>query len=152
MSCHNALGSNNWTVRCGSYSHLQQVAVTAGSNQSPPTSQSIMRVLRPVQKGNLVMQEIFAGLGAISSRWRTTGAALEPIELYAEPHRKEGARPSHDLSKGGVQEKLMQDLQSPAGPNVGWIASPCTSYCDWQLKNGGTRTWEAPQGTGHGPR
>lgn len=34
---------------------------------------------------------------------------------------------------------------------MGWIASPCTSCCGWQLKNGGTRTWDNPQGTGQGP-
>jgi hypothetical protein len=35
--------------------------------------------------------------------------------------------------------------------NVWWIAAPCTSYCDWQLQNGGTRTFDQPSGTGAGP-
>ena len=37
------------------------------------------------------------------------------------------------------------------GPNVGWVACPCTSYCDWQLQNGGSRTFDQPAGTGQGP-
>ena len=30
--------------------------------------------------------------------------------------------------------------------NVPWIACPCTTYCDWNLQNGGTRTWDNPEG------
>ena len=33
---------------------------------------------------------------------------------------------------------------------MGWIASPCTSYCDWALQNGGTRTFLAPRGAEDG--
>ena len=32
-----------------------------------------------------------------------------------------------------------------------WVAAPCTSYCDWQLQNGGSRTFDQPAGTGLGP-
>ena len=34
---------------------------------------------------------------------------------------------------------------------MGWVACLCTSYCDWQLQNGGSRTFDQPAGTGQGP-
>ena len=44
---------------------------------------------------------------------------------------------------------LTRAAQGPE--NVFWLASPCTSFCDWQLQNGGSRTFSNPLGGGRGP-
>lgn len=49
-----------------------------------------------------------------------------------------------------MQQKVRTALKQREA-NVWWIAAPCTSYCDWQLQNGGSRTFEVPEGTGCGP-
>ena len=134
------------------HSCLSQVAVMAGGGGS---KEEVLRLLRPTtratDKHNLVLQELFAGTGVITEEWKRNGIALPPIELYEEPHLRKGPRQDHDLSNPAIQARLLRDTQETDGPNAGWIASPCTSYCDWQLQNGGTRTFAKPEGTGTGP-
>ena len=111
---------------------------------------AVVRVLRPAEgKGKLVLQELFAGYAGISKEWSANGNALEPVELYQDPHLRQGKRAHHDLPE--IQRRHRDPLCEPDGPNVGWIACPCTSYSDWQLQNGGSRTFENPEGTGEGP-
>ena len=94
----------------------------------------------------LVLQEFFAGHGVISKGWRQIGEiALEEVELYEDPHRQQGRRPSHDLSDPNVQARYLQEIDEDKF-NVEWIACPCTTYCDWNLQNGGTRTFAQPLG------
>jgi len=94
----------------------------------------------------LVLKEFFAGHGVISSGWRDAGeVALEEVELYQDPHRRTGRRDSHDLSKAVVQAQMLKEVDSDLF-NVEWIACPCTTYCDWNLENGGTRTFQQPMG------
>ena len=40
-----------------------------------------------------------------------------------------------------------RDLPGPETPNVYHLGTPCTSYCDYALLNGGSRTFEHPEGT-----
>lgn len=42
----------------------------------------------------LVLREFFAGKGVITKEWQQNGIALEPIEVYTEPHRR-GYREAH---------------------------------------------------------
>ena len=115
----------------------------------------VVRLLRPTtgtdDPHTLLMQELFAGTGAISKEWNAHGQACSPVELYKEPHLRQGPQPEQDLTKPEVQTRLLTAVTAVDGPNVSWIASPCTSYCDWQLQNGGTRTFTNPYGTGQGP-
>eukprot|EP00435_Cladocopium_sp_Y103_P076123 s50_g77.t1 len=138
-------GEVDWMVR--TQSCLAQVATVAGGLHQPV---EVHRMVRPLEKG-LVFQEIFAGTAGLTNEWKRTMEALEPLELFEHPHLKKGARPHHDLLRPEVEERMGKTMEAPDGANVYWIASPCTSYCDWQLQNGGTRTWEHPEGTGKGP-
>ena len=122
-----------------------------------PQGQDETQVLRGVAQvsssstsNGLVLQEVFAGTGRITEGWRRNGVALEPIEVYTNPHHKKGYRREHDLLKEDVRQKV-KDKSKHGDANVWWIAAPCTSFCDWQLENGGTRTFAQPEGTGEGP-
>ena len=42
----------------------------------------------------------------------------------------------------------MKGAPGPDVPNVWQLGVVCTSFCDHQLKNGGTRTWAHPEGEG----
>ena len=77
--------------------------------------------------------------------------ADEPIELYADPDARTGRRPDHDLLQTEVQEALLRRARDPEGPNVWILEPPCTSFCDFQKINGGTRSFEEPLG-GEGGR
>ena len=101
---------------------------------------------RATTSSGLVLREFFAGHGVITKAWLAEGAvALEPVELYEDPHRQSGPRPDHDLSKPEVQAKYKAEVQQNES-NVHWISCPCTTFCDWQLQNQGTRTFECPAG------
>ena len=48
-----------------------------------------------------------------------------------------------------VRAELEEDMASVPGPdvaNVYWWSNPCTTYCAWQILNGGTRTFSKPRG------
>ena len=94
----------------------------------------------------LVLREYFAGHGVITQGWRRAGEiALEPVELYEDPHRRQGPRPDHDLANPTVQQRFYQEVEEDK-TNVEWLACPCTTFCDWNLQNNGTRTFQNPQG------
>ena len=94
----------------------------------------------------LVLQEFFAGHGVLSQGWINAGeVALEPIELYEKPHLKQGRRELHDLTKPSNQQRYLESV-AKGESNVQWIACPCTTYCDWNLQNNGTRTFAEPHG------
>ena len=94
----------------------------------------------------LVLQEFFAGHGVLSKGWTSAGeTALEPIELYGKPHLKREPRALHDLTDPVNQQRYIQSVEDGES-NIQWIACPCTTYCDWNLQNGGTRTFQCPQG------
>ena len=94
----------------------------------------------------LVLREYFAGHGVITKGWQEAGlTALEPVELYQDPHQQLGPRQEHDLSVKENQSKYLQGIQQDE-TNVEWIAAPCTTFCDWALQNGGTRTFDKPEG------
>ena len=98
----------------------------------------------------LVLRELFAGTGRITHEWQRAAPALEPIEVYEDPHRRQGYRGDHDLLQPAIQQKILQEIRE--GPsNVFWLAAPCTSFCDWQQQNGGSRSFQLPLGTGSGP-
>ena len=133
------------------HSCLAQVATLAGGLDQQPRMQVTRQVVSPHATGKLVLQELFAGTGRISDAWgRSGGETLPPVEVYSDPLHQKGYQAIYDLAKTSVQHTYLQAAAS-GQVSVGWIASPCTSYCDWQLQNGGTRTFEAPLGDGTGP-
>ena len=94
----------------------------------------------------LCLREYFAGHGVITEGWLKEGeTALEPIEFYKDPHRKQGPRPEHDLSNPQVQARYLQEVEEDH-TNVESLACPCTTFCDWNLQNHGTRTFQNPMG------
>ncbi|CAE6959396.1 unnamed protein product [Symbiodinium sp. CCMP2592] len=104
-----------------------------------------------VRGASLCFQEVFAGAAVMTAAWAAAGIkVLEPVELWADPVNRVGYRPDHDLTKGEVQKRLLY-LAGSGDANVWWIASPCTSFCDWCAQNGGTRTFQCPWG-GQGDR
>ena len=74
--------------------------------------------------------------------------------MWEDPLRQTGFRPEHDLTDAAVRNRLL-DLASaplePQAPNVWQFGAPCTTFCDFQLWNGGTRTFDQPGGTGERP-
>ena len=136
------------------HSCLSYTAATAGGTMDIHHDHNVIRAVRgagqPHEPGQLVLREFFAGKGGISAEWSKTSPIMEPVEVYERPHDKQGYRAHFDLSRKDVHNKFLAEVRT--GPsNVHWIAAPCTSYCDWQQKNGGTRTFECPEGTGQGP-
>ena len=124
-----------------------------------PTLSSVMaggpspkRTVRPAidgekAKDGLVLQEFFAGHGILTKGWMAAGGtALEPIELFKEPHLQRGRRELHDLSDPTNQRRFLQGVEEGVS-NIEWIACPCTTFCDWNLQNNGTRTFSQPEGS-----
>ena len=100
----------------------------------------------PHGPSGLVLREYFAGYGVITKGWLEAGeVALEPIELYEEPHQRRGPRADHDLANQEVQDRFFKEVNTDV-TNVEWLACPCTTFCDWNLQNGGTRTFKNPEG------
>lgn len=127
---------------CRRHSCLASMATCAGSQAAVQVRRAVRAPGDQPTQHELVLQEVFAGVGRITEEWRRTGHAQEPIEVFNQPHLKQGYRPEHDLLRPEVQTKVRQEaITGPA--NVWWIAAPCTTYCDWQLQNGGSRTFAA---------
>ena len=93
-----------------------------------------------------MLRELFAGHATLTAEWRRQGGkALEPVEVFTDPHMKSGYNRDHDLLRPEVQQAHL--ARARHGPeNVGWVAAPCTSYCDWNIENGGSRTFSQPAG------
>ena len=99
-----------------------------------------------VGPSGMKLQEFFAGHAVITNGWLKAGEhAGEPVELFADPHHRRGRREHHDLSKPAVQQAYLDALEADEF-NVEWIACPCTTFCDWNLQNRGTRTFDNPMG------
>ncbi len=105
---------------------------------------------RPAFAYGIVAQEVFAGSGGWSKAMKEAGHhVLEPIEVYEDPMRQKGYKASHDVKDPDVRRRLIdqaKELPGPQVPNVYHLGTPCTSYCDFNLLNGGTRTFDQPRG------
>ena len=123
------------------HSQLPVVAIAGGGGSRPEMRRGIRG-----EGGHLALRELFAGKATLTEQWRRQGGkALMPVEVYQEPHTREGYQPEHDLLRPEV--RAMHLARAREGPeNVGWVAAPCTSYCDWNLENGGSRTFTQPEG------
>ena len=135
-------GEDGFTSLVRRHSCLASVAALAGSGER---AVEVLRSVRPTAP-HLLLRELFAGHAVLTKQWeRQGGQALQPVEVFENPHTRDGYRAEYDLLRPEVREEHL--LRARQGPeNVGWIASPCTSYCDWALQNGGTRTFAAPRG------
>lgn len=125
------------------HSCLAAVAALAGGST---TEEPCVRRAVRATADTLNFKELFAGHAVLTAEWvRQGGRAMEPVEVFEQPHFHKGYRAEHDLLRVEVQEQHL--LAARQGPeNVAWIASPCTSFCDWGLQNGGTRTFDRPRG------
>ena len=139
--CKPSRKSGEVSVEPRRHSHLAALASVAGGAEVEETT-----VVRGNVNEGLVLRELFAGYATLTSEWRRQGGkALEPVEVYQDPHVKSGYRAEHDLLLPAVQQAHL--ARARHGPeNVGWVASPCTSYCDWNIENGGSRTFQHPEG------
>ena len=76
------------------------------------------------------------------------------MELYGDPVRQRGPQPEHDLTDKAVRQRVL-DLASAhlnaEVPNVWQFGAPCTTFCDFQLLNHGTRSFASPQKDGSRP-
>ena len=142
--------AGEFAVPCRRHSCLAAVATMGVSKQGPTVLREVCAAGQSGGGPQLVLQEVFAGTGRVTEVWKKSGVAKEPIEVFEEPHQRRGYRADHDLRRSEVQQKVRTALEQREA-NVWWIAAPCTSYCDWQLQNGGSRTFEVPEGTGCGP-
>lgn len=140
-------GEDAFTSLVRRHSCLASVAALAGSSEH---GMDVQRSVRPTAPG-LLFRELFAGKAVLTAAWEHHGGQfLQPVEVFEEPHTRTGYRREHDLLRPEVREEHL--LRARQGPeNVAWVASPCTSYCDWALQNGGTRTFSNPRGAEGGP-
>ena len=108
---------------------------------------------RPAFAYGIRVQEVFAGSGSWTKAMKEAGlAANEPIELFSDPLQKKGRREQFDLKDEKVANFYLQatmELPGPSAANVWEFGTPCTSYCDFNILNGGTRSFSSPEG---GPR
>lgn len=117
------------------HSPLSAVAIAGGG----VTRSEARRAVRGSVDGGLVLRELFAGHATLTTQWRNQGGrALEPVEVFKNPHTKDGYQREHVLLQPEI--KALHLARARDGPeNLGWLAAPCTSYCDWNLENGGSR-------------
>ena len=105
---------------------------------------------KPAFAYGIVAQEIFAGSGGWTRAMREAGhRTLEPVEVFEDPMLQKGYRPDHDIKDPEVRSRLMAQaraLPGPDSPNLYHFGTVCTSFCDFNLLNGGTRTFERPEG------
>ena len=98
------------------------------------------------------LRELYAGKAGLTKAVRAAGIpADEPIELYEDPDHRKGRKPSHDLLDPAVHAQQLLDAAAPPGPdtaNIWHFACPCTSFSDFNVLNGGTRTFANPEGDG----
>ena len=96
------------------------------------------------------VQEVFAGAGVWTKAMTSAGIpANPPVELYTDPLRKTGKRKEFDLMDDQIAEHYLraaQELPGPTVANVWEFGTPCTSYCDFNKINNGTRTFTEPRG------
>jgi len=100
----------------------------------------------------LILQEMFSGSGVLTEEARTAGMQTRPpVEMYTNPDKREGYQEQFDCRRTCVQRQFDVDMASLPGPevaNVWYWSNSCRTYCPWQLRNGGTRTFAQPQGDG----
>lgn len=105
---------------------------------------------RPSFAYGVICQEIFAGGGSWTKAMHEAGLGTkEPVELYEDPLRQKGPRPEYDLKDPTIRQALLDEARAMPGPdcpNVYEFGVPCTSYCDFALLSGGTRTYQEPRG------
>eukprot|EP00435_Cladocopium_sp_Y103_P039436 s669_g10.t1 len=149
--CRTSRKAGNWTDCFRPHSCLASVAAVAGGGSRAQVIRGVRPAGAPHQAHELVMQEVFAGMGRITTKWQETAPVEEPIEVFAQPHLRKGYQQDHDLLLPANRKRMQE--QAREGPaNVWWLAAPCTSFCDWQLQNGGTRTFQHPEGGLEGPQ
>ena len=86
------------------HSHLAAVATVAGSRD---TEEKV--TVRGHREDGLVFRELFAGKGTLTAEWlRQGGKALEPVEVFSDPHNRRGYRREHDLLQPEVRAAHLQ--------------------------------------------
>ena len=126
-------------------------------NEHPVTTQELILLgaqsplkHRPSFAYGIRAQEVFAGSGVWTEAMREAGIAHNiPLELYGDPLQKKDRRPEFDLEDPKVAAHYLKETQALPGPNTAnvWeFGTPCTSFCDFCLLNGGTRNYSAPEG------
>ena len=77
--------------------------------------------------------------------------ANPPVEYFEDPLSMQGPCPDHDLRDATVRARLLELANAPPDadvPNLWEWGTPCTTFCDFQRLNGGTRTALRPEGDG----
>ena len=100
---------------------------------------------RPVFKRGVYVQQVFAGWAGWSAGMEQQGfRAVPPVEYFDDPLSQSGPRPAFDLRDATVRQQLL----AADVPNLWQFGTPCTTFCDYQRLNGGTRTVTCPEGDG----
>ena len=85
------------------------------------------------------------GKAALTKEWRQAGLArMEPIEVFLDPHLRQGYAEACDLTLPHVVKDMIYSAKRGKA-NVRWLSPPCTSFCNRSLENGRTRTFECPE-------
>ena len=107
---------------------------------------------RPQFAKGVYVQEVFAGWGGWTQGMLHQGFRADtPIEYFEDPLMMQGPCPEHDLRDATVRARLLEKAKAPPEadvPNLWEWGTPCTTFCDFQCLNGGTRTALHPEGAG----
>ena len=107
---------------------------------------------RPQFAKGVYVQEVFAGWGGWTQGMLHQGfRANPPVEYFEDPLSMQGPCPDHDLRDATVRARLLELAKAPPDadvPNLWEWGTPCTTFCDFQRLNGGTRTALRPEGDG----
>ena len=120
--CRTTRKAGTWTDCYRPYSCLALVASVAGTNETTQVLRGVRAAGKPYQQSELVLQEVFAGSGRITTKWKETAPAEEPIEVFEEPHKRRGYRQDHDLFVGC--QPLTAQREGPVGTCKWVVGSP----------------------------
>eukprot|EP00913_Durusdinium_trenchii_P011460 g10760.t2 len=105
---------------------------------------------RPSFAYGIRVQEVFASSGTWTSAMLEAGlGANEPVELFGDPLQKRDPREHLNLKNEDVANHYLQatmEMPGPGAANIWEFGTPCTSYCDFNILNGGTRSFQSPEG------
>lgn len=130
------------TIHRGHMRLLQPSNLLKRSKRSEVTMDWREALGRAHQEDQMIPSFAYAGWGG----W-TKGLQYQGIHCLI---KQTGYKPEHDLTSPEVRSRLdglACSMPGPDIPNVWQFGLVCTSYCDHQLNNGGSRTWERPRRT-----
>ena len=115
------------------HSQLPGVAIAGGGG----TRHEVRRGVRGEKAGRLVLRELFAGKATLTQCWRRHGGhALEPVEVFTNPHTRDGYCQEHDLLRPEVRAlHLSKAKQGPENVDGWLLRARATVIGIWRMED-----------------